>query len=93
MYGRISDLGIAPDPPRVELALRTQGWGSTPCGAVSTRGTTMFSSRFVVVIDVWEGYPGMVPDPPLVALGHSGSMAGINPLPYQPSRRSQQPLA
>ena len=43
MYGRISDQGMGPYPPR--------GWhwvdeppvgGSTPCGAVSTLGTTVF---------------------------------------------------
>ena len=36
------DQGMGPYPPGVALALRTPGWGPTPCGAVSTRGTAVF---------------------------------------------------
>ena len=42
MYGSIYDLGMAHYPTRVALALRTPGWDSTPCGAVSTRVTAFF---------------------------------------------------
>ena len=44
MYGRISDSGMSPYPPRVALALRTPGWGFHICGAVSARGTAVFVS-------------------------------------------------
>ena len=36
--------------------------------------------------------PGMGSCPPLVALAHAGSKAGIILVPYQPSRKYQQPL-
>ena len=52
MYGRIFDPDMTTYPPQVALALRTPGWDlaasgvgvSTPCGAVSTRESTIFVS-------------------------------------------------
>ena len=40
MYGIVYDPRIALYPPRVSLALRIEV--STPCGALLTRGTTVF---------------------------------------------------
>ena len=37
--------------------------------------------------------PGVGPYPPQVALAHAASMDGKIPVPYQSSRKSQQPLA
>ena len=72
----------------------TPEWGSTRCGDVSTRGTTV-----VVPVFLELQICGRIPDPGMgsyptwVTLAHAGSMAGIIPLQHQPSRKSQQPLA
>ena len=61
MFGKSSDLGMISYPPRVALALRTPGWVSTPRGAVSTRGTTVFVSGLLEL----ELY-GRISDPRII---------------------------
>ena len=62
--GRISNPGMGPYSARVALALRTQantlsdsGLGvSAPCGAVSTRGASVFVSGLSGVADLWKDF-------------------------------------
>ena len=88
-----SDPGMIQYPYRVALALQPPGWGFTPCGAVSPRGTTVCVPGLLELQMYGKiSNPGMGPHPPWVALAHAGSMAGIIPLAHQSSRKSQQPL-
>ena len=51
MYGRISDLQMAPYSPRV--AVRTPGWGVR--GGIDP-GDHVHRARFVGVVEVWKDF-------------------------------------
>ena len=63
MYGRISDLGMTPYAPRVELALRTPGLGFHTVRGGIDPGHHGFRLLFVGVVDILKD-PGMGPYPP-----------------------------
>ena len=102
MYGRISDPGMGPYPPRVLLAPRTSanhrsadgGGVSTPCGAVLTRAIAVCVPSWSE-LQMYGGVsdPGMGPFPPRVRWDLDGSIAGIIPFSTNLLEKSQWPLA
>ena len=64
MYGMICDPWIAPCPSRVSLALRVEV--STPCGALLTRGTTVFVPRVLLGLEMY----GRIHDPAIGLYPH-----------------------
>ena len=56
MYGRISNPGTRPYPPRVKLASTNAGLGlHTVRGGIDS-GDRRFRPRFVRVVDVWKEF-------------------------------------
>ena len=70
-----------------QSALSQWGWGFHTVRDRIDMGDHRFRPRFVMHGRIFD--PGMGPYPPRVALAYPGAMAGIIPIQYRPSRKSQ----